>query len=62
MTFGYIGYIWALLVCGGASLVLFGSAALLYAVGRRGRAAEPAIRVESIPLRRDEDASTSGEA
>ncbi len=50
MTFGYLGYIWAILGCGSIFLVFSGSALFLYAVGRRGRKAgkEPNVTVETL--------------
>ncbi len=52
MTFGYLGYIWALMGCGTLALVFGVSAAVLYGWSRRGRerALVPNIRVESLPL------------
>lgn len=50
MTFGYLGYIWAILGCGGIFLIVSMSALLLYALGRRGRKAgnEPKIVVDTL--------------
>lgn len=52
MTFGYLGYIWALMGCGSLALVFGASAAVLYGFSRRGRdrAKQPTIRVESVSL------------
>ncbi len=53
MTFGYLGYIWAIFGCALFSMVIGGSAVFLYAIGRRGRRAaqEPTITVETLPVR-----------
>ena len=53
MTFGYLGYIWAILGCSTFGLVFLGSAGLLYSVARRGRAAgrEPVHTVEALSVR-----------
>ena len=50
MTFGYLGYIWAIFGCGGIFLVVTMSALVLYALGRRGRKAgqEPKVVVETL--------------
>lgn len=50
MTFGYLGYIWAILGCGSLFLVFSVSALFLYAIGRRGRRAgkEPKVTVETL--------------
>jgi len=50
MTFGYLGYIWAIFGCGGIFLVVSMSALVLYAFGRRGRRAgkEPRMSVETF--------------
>jgi hypothetical protein len=52
MTFGYLGYIWALMGCGGLAMVFALSAAVLYGWSRRTRsgAPQPNIRVDSLPL------------
>jgi hypothetical protein len=52
MTFGYIGYIWALLGCGSIALLFCGSAVVLYGWARRTRdvSTQPTVRVESVPL------------
>lgn len=48
MTFGYIGYIWAMSGCCLLSVVFGGSAAFLYGLGRRRaeRDGEPTVTVE----------------
>lgn len=49
MTFGYVGYVWALLGCSCLFAFVGGTAIVLHVVGRRmerGRA-----RVEQVPLR-----------
>jgi len=53
MTFGYVGYIWAMLGCAIFGIVVGGCAFVLYAIGRRGRggASGPSHSVESLPLR-----------
>lgn len=53
MTFGYLGYIWAMLGCAIFSIVVGGSAVFLYAVARRARggADEPTHTVDSLPVR-----------
>lgn len=53
MTFGYLGYIWAMLGCALFGGILFGSALFLYGLARRGRAdgSEPSTVVESVALR-----------
>jgi hypothetical protein len=53
MTFGYLGYIWAILGCSVFAVVIGGSALLLYAVGRRARrnGDEPTTTVEALPPR-----------
>ncbi|MBX7194395.1 MAG: hypothetical protein K1X94_20235 [Sandaracinaceae bacterium] len=53
MTFGYLGYIWAILGCAVFGAIFFGSALFLYAVARRGRAAgsEPSHTVETLEVR-----------
>jgi hypothetical protein len=53
MTFGYLGYIWAILGCGVFSVLMFGSAMFLYGVARRGRreGSEPATTVEALEVR-----------
>lgn len=53
MTFGYLGYIWAILGCSVFGLVVGGSALFLYAVGRkaRQRGQEPTTTVEALPVR-----------
>ena len=50
MTFGYLGYIWALLGCGCFGLVFGGTAAVLYGVARRDRDARggPTITVDPV--------------
>lgn len=50
MTFGYLGYIWAIFGCGGIFLVVTMCALLLYTLGRRGRKAgkEPKVVVETL--------------
>ncbi|MDW8245731.1 MAG: hypothetical protein RMJ84_04055 [Sandaracinaceae bacterium] len=46
MTFGYIGYIWALFGCGGLGLVVLMSTAFLYTMsGRRGNGSRYRVRV-----------------
>lgn len=52
MTFGYIGYIWALLGCGSVALLFCGSAVVLYGWARRtrGLSSQPSVRVDSVPL------------
>ncbi|GAB4213772.1 MAG: hypothetical protein OHK0013_37930 [Sandaracinaceae bacterium] len=53
MTFGYLGYIWAILGCSVFAVVIGGSAAFLYAVGRQARRSgeEPTTTVEVLPVR-----------
>lgn len=53
MTFGYLGYIWAMLGCGVFSVLMLGSAMFLYGVSRRGRksGAEPTTTVEALEVR-----------
>jgi hypothetical protein len=53
MTFGYLGYIWAIFGCSVFALVVGGSALFLYAVGRRARRSgqEPTTTVEALPVR-----------
>lgn len=51
MTFGYLGYIWALLGCAIFGVVVGGSALFLYAIARRGEGAGgPTHSVEEVPL------------
>lgn len=52
MTFGYIGYLWTLMGCGGFALLFGVSAAILYGVSRRNHEArkEPQVSVTSVPL------------
>jgi|GEM_PF-3364309 len=52
MTFGYLGYIWAILGCGTLAMVFGLSAALLYGWSRRtrDRTVQPTIRVDRVPL------------
>lgn len=52
MTFGYLGYIWAILGCGSLVMVFGLSAAILYGWSRRTRDSrlQPTIRVDSVPL------------
>jgi hypothetical protein len=62
MTFGYLGYIWAILGCSVFAAVIGGSALFLYAVGRRARRTgdEPTTTVETLvvrPPRRPDDAA-----
>lgn len=59
MTFGYLGYVWALLGCSIFTIVLGGSAAFLYVIARRERGGGVATRhvVETVPL--DRETSTS---
>ncbi len=53
MTFGYLGYIWAILGCGVFSALMFGSAMFLYGVARRGRkdGSLPTTTVEALEVR-----------
>jgi len=52
MTFGYLGYIWAMLCCALFAGVVGGSALFLYAIARRSRGAggPTGHSVESLPL------------
>jgi hypothetical protein len=52
MTFGYIGYIWALMGCGTLFAVFGASAIGLYAWSRRSQAgrAQPTVRVDALPV------------
>lgn len=58
MGFGYIGYIWALFGCCTLTIVFGGSAALLYAYGRRQDRAQgaPSVSVDRV----DDDAPKGG--
>ncbi|MBN8615470.1 MAG: hypothetical protein J0L92_33050 [Deltaproteobacteria bacterium] len=53
MTFGYLGYIWAILGCGLFSTLLFGTSLFLYALARRGKkdGSEPSTTVEALDVR-----------
>jgi hypothetical protein len=53
MTFGYLGYIWAILGCGLFSTILFGASLFLYAVARRGKkdGSLPSTTVEALDVR-----------
>lgn len=55
MTFGWIGYVLALLGCGTVAGGFFAGAVFLYAVGRRAEARGPKVRVESVSTERSED-------
>jgi len=50
MAFGYIGYIWALIGCCSLGIAFGGSAALLYAYGKRRDREEgaPAVTVDRV--------------
>jgi hypothetical protein len=50
MGFGYIGYIWALLGCCTLTVVFGGSAAFLYAYGRRREREDgvPSVTVDRV--------------
>ena len=52
MTFGYLGYIWAIFGCAIFGAIFLGSAMFLYGLARRGRSAgsEPLHTVETLPL------------
>lgn len=52
MTFGYIGYIWALMGCGTLFGVFGISAMGLYAWSKRSQATRPAstVSVEALPV------------
>jgi hypothetical protein len=51
MTFGYIGYIWAIVGCASLFLLVLGSAAALHAVGRRlDRRGASRAHVQSLPV------------
>lgn len=58
MGFGYIGYIWALFGCCTLSLVFGGSAAFLYAYGRRRdqRDGAPSVTIDRV----DDDPGPGG--
>lgn len=58
MTFGYLGYIWALFACTIIAMVVGASAVFLYAVARRARGAsgQSSHSVESVPIRAREPA------
>jgi hypothetical protein len=62
MTFGYLGYIWAILGCSIFGVVFLGSAGFLYAISRRGRAVgtEPVHTVEELPVRPPRPGPPSG--
>ncbi len=53
MTFGYIGYIWAMLGCAIFAIVVGSCALVLYAIGRRARGGTsgPSHSVQSLPVR-----------
>jgi hypothetical protein len=57
MVIGYVGYIWALAGCCSLSVVFGGSAALLYAYGRRRDRDEGAPTVTVNRVDRDDDQS-----
>ena len=50
MTFGYLGYLWAMFGCCTLSVVFGGSAAFLYRLGRQRERepGAPTVSVESI--------------
>lgn len=50
MAFGYVGYIWAMLGCCSLGVVFGGSAAFLYAYGRRRDREQgaPSVTVERV--------------
>ena len=48
MTFGWIGYVLALLGCGIVAGGFLAGAVFLYAVGKRAEARGPKVRVESV--------------
>ena len=52
MTFGYIGYIWALMGCGTLFAVCVATAMGLYAWSKRSQAirALPTVSVEALPV------------
>jgi hypothetical protein len=52
VTFGYLGYIWAMLGCGCFALVVGGAAAVLYGVARRDREARGGPTITVDPLKR----------
>ena len=60
MTFGYIGYIWAILGCALFSLLLLASAAFLYALSRRGGPSRITHSVEELPVRAAPPADGNG--
>lgn len=64
MTFGYLGYIWAILCCGLFSTVFLGAAAVLYGTARRRRRAgdEPVHTVEALPQRPQDPPPPDGAA
>ena len=61
MSFGYIGYIWALFGCCTLFAVFSGSAALLYGIGRRQerRDGPPSVTVERV-IAADEEKPEGG--
>lgn len=54
MTFGYIGYIWALLGCACFGVIFGGSAVFLYGVARRGRDTEGEKKITVEQLGKDD--------
>lgn len=63
MVIGYVGYIWALFGCCSLAVVFAGSAALLYAYGRRRDREDgaPAVTVDRVD-RADGDGGGGGAA
>ena len=53
MTFGYVGYVWAIFGCSLVSLFFGAVAGALYFVGRRVDRGAPRAAVEAVPLSRD---------
>ena len=50
MTFGYVGYVWAIFGCSLVSLFFGAVAGVLYLIGRRVDRAAPRTAVEAVPL------------
>ena len=48
MTFGYVGYVWAILGCGAFALFFGGLGVALYAIGKRAERRGPRPVVQSL--------------
>lgn len=61
VTFGYVGYVWAILGCASIALFLGTIGATLYVLGRRAERRAPRTVVESLTPARGASGNLSGD-